>query len=374
METMRSCSPKFLCVFLLVACLVLLAPELASASVQYNVINLEAPYSEFGGINNSGQIALSWGSSAYLWENGTTTDLGTLGGSRTYATGINNSGLIVGVSDLIVPDPHYERAFLWENGVMGNLGTLGGDHSVANDINDSGQVVGRSEYNGDSNYRAFLWEDGSMADLIPSLHQSEAMAINNSGQIAGYYRNEGSDQSTIGFLWEDGNMTNLEMPFSSNYVMPSDINDEGEIVGRARHSPGRMRAFSWDSGVMTVLDVLPGTDSTWANGSNDSSQIVGGSRVNSSWPDYRALLWEDGTVIDLNELIADDFDWILGEALDINDNGEILCFGYSTEPNVPRQSFLLTPVPIPSTALLFIPGLGLLGWLKKRRGGHDLIT
>ncbi len=52
------------------------------------------------------------------------TDLGTLGGSDSYAYGINDSGQIVGGSYTSSGDYH---AFLYANGAMADLGTLGGD-------------------------------------------------------------------------------------------------------------------------------------------------------------------------------------------------------------------------------------------------------
>src|SRR5260370_37084392 len=72
----------------------------------------------------------------------TIKDLGTLGGNRSFAFGINNRGQIVGESITASGSGH---AFLFENGAMVDLGTLpGGSFSKASGINDRGQVVGSS--------------------------------------------------------------------------------------------------------------------------------------------------------------------------------------------------------------------------------------
>ena len=61
--------------------------------------------------------------SGTAYSGGTMIDLGTLGGTYSYANGINNKGQIVGYSLTASGQDH---AFLYSGGKMTDLGTLGG--------------------------------------------------------------------------------------------------------------------------------------------------------------------------------------------------------------------------------------------------------
>ncbi len=144
-------------------------------------------------INDKGQAA---GFSAsctdghpLLWQSGTPTDLGNLGGTFGVASAINNQGQVAGQSNLLGDTTAH--AFLWQKGVMTNLGTLPKDFSSnALGINSKAQVVGQScDIN--FNCRAFLWQGGVMTDLntlIPAgspWFLFEADTINSLGEIVG---------------------------------------------------------------------------------------------------------------------------------------------------------------------------------------------
>ena len=131
---------------------------------------------------------------ALLWENGTVTDLGNLGGTGgiagNHACAINNRGQVVGHSEL-TNDATF-HGFLWTRATgMQDLGTLPGDYaSLSLGINDRGEVVGAS-LDANFNPRAFVWENGVMTDLntlIPAnsaLYLQFAYSINSSGAITG---------------------------------------------------------------------------------------------------------------------------------------------------------------------------------------------
>ncbi len=74
---------------------------------------------------------------------------------------------------------------------MSDLGTLGGTDSYAYSINDKGQIVG-SSLAADNTQRAFITGKDGLIDLNTLINPLsgwtllEANAINNNGQIVGY--------------------------------------------------------------------------------------------------------------------------------------------------------------------------------------------
>lgn len=228
-------------------------------------------------------------------------DLGTLGGVSSTAVGINNLGQVVGT----ITSPSANTAFLYSEGSMVSLGTLDGtdgSSSRASDINDAGQIVGTASV-GFSGH-AFLYQNGTMSDLgTLGGSESEAYGINNFGQVVGFSLAPGSVE----------------------------------------------RAFLYQGGTMSDLGTLGGSDSE-AESINDFGQIVGFSNPLNS-PAGHAFLYDQGAMLDLNDLIDPAAGWLLVEATEINNSGQIIASGKTPTGSI--RTVLLTPVPevAPSTFL-----------------------
>jgi probable HAF family extracellular repeat protein len=238
-------------------------------------------------------------------------DLGTLGGTGTAISDINEVGQVVGSFSYA---PSQFRAFFWDDGEMTVLPTLGGDSSQAFGVNDAGQVVGTSTVTpGDFNTRhAFLWDSiNGIQDLGAfGAVWSSAVDINNAGQIVGSYS---WPDRTRAFLWEDGVFRDLFLGSAS------EINDAGVVAGTWESTRNYPVAATWDPVFgARELGVLPGGVFSFAYGLNDAGQVVG---YSESVDVNRAILFDDGQMIDLGTLNPND-GWRY--ALDINNSGQII--------------------------------------------------
>lgn len=252
-------------------------------------------------INDRGDVAghkvVPGGIAPVVWMNGETIDLPVLTGydyGEVYD--INSSGQMVGEclnGNFVAPTAM--RATLFSiDGETIDLGTFGGAKASASGINDQGHIVGAAE-NALGQFRAFLYKDGIMQD-IGTLGGPVANAneINNHGQIAG--RSLLANGAIRGFLYSDGVMTDLGTLGGASSVA-FDINDKGEVVGFSRVPNGQAHAFLYKDGVMQDLGTLGGIDSR-AISINNRSEIIGYYTL----PDgsIHGFLYKDGVMMSLD--------------------------------------------------------------------------
>ena len=209
------------------------------------------------GINASGQVTGASGTgNAFLYSNGTMTNIGTLPSPYNRAStayGINDSGQVVGYcygngSSLNIYGGDTTHAYLYSNGTMTDLNTLVpapyNDSSGALHINNSGQVVGSaSDFSGNSH--AFLYSNGTMTDLgTLGGTSSGAAGINLLGQVVGYAQDSSGDNQA--FLYSNGAMSDLNtLVPGSGWEMESAnaINDSGQIAGWGVNPSGQVDEF-----------------------------------------------------------------------------------------------------------------------------------
>jgi probable HAF family extracellular repeat protein len=330
-----------------------------------NLGTLGGTFSWAYGISNKGSItgyATLPGDTAYrtfLWRKGLMTDLGTLGGpnSGSYG-GINERGEIAGLAETAAPDPFGEdfchlgtyltcAPSLWRDGVMTELPTLGGNNGNAISINNRGWAVGGVENSTPDDCGAQLfqvmpviWKNGQIEEL-PVL----------SGDTRGYANGINDHGQAVGssrtctvhhaVLWENGTVTDLAS-LGGTYSVANGINNQGKVFGISYLSDDLIgHAFLWQKKTgMMDLGTLPGDFFSYALGIDNKGRVVGTSCDESG--NCRAFLWQNGVMTDLNTLIPAGSPWFLVEADWINSRGKIvgLAFNMTTGEG---HAFLATP-------------------------------
>jgi probable HAF family extracellular repeat protein len=307
----------------------------------------------------------------------TITNLGSLGFvgyDTTEPSAINASGQVTGFSETstTVKEPcpypsktqcsfHPQHAFLYSNGTMTDLGSLGGigQGSSGNAINISGEVAGLSQTKTAGVTHAALWTGKTTVDLgalapLSSGSWSSAMGINDSGQVVGSWATSQSTSGTGAHPWLDSNgtMTSLPVPSDLTSCEATAIDNTGQIIGACRDASGNDHAVRWQNGTVTALGTLGGLQVTAVTAINDNGQIAGSGTTSTGatdgfldsngtvtdlGPNFRPFALNDngvmvdgtdlidsgGTVQNLNNLIPANSGYTIGVTFAINDNGQI---------------------------------------------------
>ncbi|HNQ24049.1 MAG TPA: hypothetical protein PKK06_13260 [Phycisphaerae bacterium] len=320
------------------------------------------------GLNNAGQVVGSGGvpmppppapPSAFYWESGMgMLDIGVLGGySTSNAVGINSAGRVVGWGD--------DAVFLWDEATGFTEIDLGPGFLEVGALNNSDQVVGRASHH------AYIWQAGMGRVDLGTFggYSSVAHGINDAGQVVGAAEKPGSPVPLHAFVvtpengvwYRDDDSDGINDLMSDLKTLPGhdisqayDINVHGDIVG-ASYTFGvqDIRAFIYRHGEMQNLGTLDG-DSSIAYAINQQRQVVGYSKTAAGVG--HGFLWQNGVMVDLNDLLPPGTGWEIIMASDINDLGWIA--GTGVGPNGEAHGILL--IPEPAALALLLPGCLLL--------------
>jgi probable HAF family extracellular repeat protein len=184
---------------------------------------------------------------AVLWTDGDVIDITGLGVSGARATGVNNHGVVVGVTDELELN-----GFMWQNGVLTQLPSPVPCCAGARDVNDAGRIAGTATASLFGVVEAVYWENGEMFELGV---EGEAIAVSEAGHIVGTMWVSASESHA--FLWHEGVMTDLGT-LGGSLGRACDVNDSAVVVGYSDVPGVGANPFIWENGTMTQLPTLGG--------------------------------------------------------------------------------------------------------------------
>lgn len=255
------------------------------------------------------------------------SDLGRVG-LQSSARAISNEHTVVGHVQLMSSSPRSVEA-IWHSQIAFHtpMQGFGGLQGVATDLARnsmytefaSGYTAWPRSSGGDGKFHGFVWSfDGQrqVMERIGELGQiTRANAINDSKTAVGHMQENGVAQA---YQWHGGVLRELP-DFGDFQSVAWNINNNlsSKIVGFATDARDVRHAVVWQNGAMERLPSLNDSVRSAAYAITDGGDIVGQSQG-------KAVLWRDGRVYNLNELLDNSVDVRLLRAIDINRAGRVL--------------------------------------------------
>jgi hypothetical protein len=210
-------------------------------------------------------------------------------------------------------------------------------------VNASDTVIGHY-LDSSGNMVPFSWQSGVVTPL-PTFGGvfNNAIAINDAGTIVGIAGSTtAGSYATTPVRWDAGVMHILPSLPGALSAAPYSISSNGIIGGAIETATVNTLPCLWQpDGTLTMLPTYPGSFTAEVNGVNTAGVAVG---YDSGAPqrDANAVIWRDGTVLELKKLVDLPQGWAIRNAYAINDAGQILVFGYDGNGN--PDYMLLTPI------------------------------
>jgi probable HAF family extracellular repeat protein len=317
-------------------------------------------------INRNGQVLFGGSFGIRLYSPGALTPLTTVAGSPV---AINDAGQQASTVQIgPYADGVNHLALGRTDGSFQDLGALGGKKSQAMALNNLGQVVGFSQFAGSPgayDTRAVLYEGQSLIDLgqlLSPTASSFATGINDAGTVIGSLLTASGNRA---FIYRDGTMSVVALNGGTGVgtTTAAAVNAASQVLLTSCAVATGCEVKLEDRGQISVLGQLAGVD-TQGVALNDRGQALVSATING---DLDYALWDHGTMLNLDELVAGlGFTDVAYATLA---NGYLA--GYGTLASGQTQSFLLrdtgNAVPEPASLLLSLGALGLAGLVGRRR-------
>jgi probable HAF family extracellular repeat protein len=325
------------------------SPDLSGTNTYINHINVWGLSAGFGTRVDGTGVSFD---QASLWlPNGRVFPLQAPAGAQSRAAWVNDFGQASGwiaansIEDGCSPSfvtGFQSQAVVWQFGVPRSLGTLGGTDSYGSFINDRGQIAGSAQTSdvpdsitGCPPFDPFVWQNGKMTDINPGNFggaQGDINFLSNAGHAVGFGTLAG-ELSFHAFMWKGGTLTDLSTTgnLGGGVDIAFNVSERGHVVGLSTTPAGAFLAVLWRDGTFTNLGSLTaeGDDNSEPFRINSRDQVVGAS-VSSATGAEHAFIWENGQMADLNALIPASAGLHLLSANWIDDDGVIAALAQVT--------------------------------------------
>ncbi|HET7697347.1 MAG TPA: hypothetical protein VFK57_16655 [Vicinamibacterales bacterium] len=228
----------------------------------------------------------------------TVEDLGQLDGQAPTVTGMNASGQLSGY---VTGPSGYPRAVRYtaETGWQYVPG-VSSFYSQAMGINDNGDLVGY-HYNGTS-FRAFRYVEGPGAtfiDPLPGGTMTLGRAIDNNGNVIGQ---ADSADGPLGFRSAPG-LPAVALPTLGGAAIACGVNAAGQVAGYGANAVGQQHPFRIEAD-NSVTDITPldGAAGTGMACAIDASGRVGGTSTTGGT--FRAFVFDSGSAVNVDAFPA----------------------------------------------------------------------
>ncbi|MCL7998599.1 hypothetical protein M8994_10120 [Brucella sp. 21LCYQ03] len=295
-------------------------------------------------------------SHAFWWTEETgMRDIGTLGGTASYANGISYDGNVV-AGDSHTAGNSATNAFRWtpQDGLM-NLGTLGGESSFANAVSSDGStIVGYSTIQTFES-RAYRWTQASGMFSLGTLggNNSTARGVSSDGSVV-VGTSDTVDNGQHAFRWtSQTGMVDIHSLLGSQQSIADLVSHDGNVVaGTAIFDDGSNQAFRWTAQIgMISLDSLGSGLSQALSMTVDGNTLVGYSYTDTML--MRAFRWtEHEGMVDLGTIGGTS-----AVAWDISEDGTVIAGmaetadgnHHATLWKFPKREPIIEPVVNPGT-------------------------
>jgi uncharacterized membrane protein len=187
-----------------------------------------------------GSIANQGYSQAAFWEGSNPTILPGLGVDADFIEDANAAGVMVGIAKYTLSSS--QRAVMWQGGSITPLPD-GGYNSFALGINDAGVIVGMNFTQGTPAPRAVRWLPPTVSGGPYTMEDlgitGDAYGINNVGEIVGY------DNAGGAFYWFNGQPKKLPPLAAGLRAGAQAINENGDVVGWGYDHSQSQHAVLW---------------------------------------------------------------------------------------------------------------------------------